>query len=51
MLKSTLQYKTIVIINDGSNIINKLENSIIDDAWVVIYNWHMFIVQATVIEM
>jgi hypothetical protein len=35
------------IINDDSSIINKLEASITDDARVIIYNRHMFIVQAT----
>ncbi len=36
-----------MIINDDFSIINKLETSHIDDARVVIYNHHMFIVQAT----
>ncbi len=35
------------IINDDSRVVNKLEASLIDDARVVIYNRHMFIVQAT----
>ncbi len=35
------------IINDDSKAINKLEASLADDARVVIYNRHMFIVQAT----
>jgi hypothetical protein len=35
------------IINDDSRVINKLEASLTDDARVVIYNGHMFIVQAT----
>jgi hypothetical protein len=30
-----------------TNIINKLETSLIDDARVVIYDRHMFLVQAT----
>ncbi len=34
------------IVNDDSRIINKLEASLTDDARVVIYNRHMFIVQA-----
>ncbi len=35
------------IINDDSRVINKLEASLTDDARVVIYDRHMFIVQAT----
>ncbi len=35
------------IVNDNSRIITKLETSLTDDARVVIYNLHMFIVQAT----
>jgi hypothetical protein len=39
-----------MIINDDSRVINKLEASPTDNARVVIYNHHMFIVQATVIS-
>ncbi len=35
------------IVNDGSRVVTKLETSLTDDARVVIYNCHMFIVQAT----
>jgi hypothetical protein len=35
------------ILNDDSRVINKLEASLTDDTRVVIYNRHMFIVQAT----
>ncbi len=35
------------IINDDSGVINKLKASLTDDARVVIYNRHMFIVQTT----
>ncbi len=35
------------IINDDSRVVNKLEASLTDDARLVIYNGHMFIVQAT----
>jgi len=42
-----LYYKPIKIVNDNSSIINKLESSLNDDARVVIYDCHMFIVQAT----
>ncbi len=41
-----LYYKPIMIINDNSSVANKLETSLIDDARVVIYDRHMFIVQA-----
>jgi hypothetical protein len=36
-----------MIVNDDSRVINKLEASLTDDARVVIYDRHMFIVQAT----
>jgi hypothetical protein len=36
-----------MIINDDSRVITKLETSLTDDVRVVIYNRHMFIVQAT----
>ncbi len=42
-----MYYKLIVIVNDESRVINKLETSLTDDATVVIYDRHMFIVQAT----
>ncbi len=35
------------IVNDNSKVINKLEASLTDDARVVIYDRHMFIVPAT----
>ncbi len=35
------------IVNDDSRVITKLETSLTDDARVIIYNRHMFIVQAT----
>ena len=35
------------IVNDDSRDITKLETSLTDDAGVVIYDCHMFIVQAT----
>ncbi len=34
------------IVNDASKVINKLEAKLTDDARVVIYDCHMFIVQA-----
>jgi hypothetical protein len=34
------------IINDDSRVVNKLETSLSDDTTVVIYDRHMFIVQA-----
>jgi len=37
-----------MIINDDSRVINKLEASLTDYVRVVIYDCHMFIVQATV---
>jgi hypothetical protein len=44
---SGLYYKPMTIINDDSRVINKLEASLTDNARVVIYDRHMFIVQAT----
>ncbi len=47
ILTSGLYYKPIMIVNDDSSIISKLETSLIEHARVVIYDRHMFIVQAT----
>ncbi len=38
-----------MIINDDSRVVTKLETLLTDDARVVIYDRHMFIVQATVL--
>jgi hypothetical protein len=35
------------IVNDNSRVVNKLETSLTDNPRVVIYDRHMFIVQAT----
>ena len=35
------------IVNDDSRVVNKLEASLTDNARVIIYDRHMFIVQAT----
>jgi hypothetical protein len=42
-----LYYKPMTIVNDDSRVINKLEASLTDDTKVIIYDHHMFIVQAT----
>ncbi len=47
---SGLYYKPITIVNDDSRIVKKLESSLTDDARVIIYDRHMFIVKATVDE-
>ena len=44
---SGLYYKHTMIVNYASSIINKLEALLTDDARVVIYDHHVFIVQAT----
>ncbi len=44
---SGLYNKSITIINDDSRVVNKLEASLTDDSSVVIFDRHMFIVQAT----
>jgi hypothetical protein len=42
---SGLYYKPMTIVNDDSRVITKLEASLTDNARVVIYDRHMFIVQ------
>jgi hypothetical protein len=44
---SGLYCKPMTIINEDAKVINKFEASLTDDARVVIYDRHMFIVQAT----
>ncbi len=44
---SGLYYKHVTIVNYASSGVNKLKASLNDDARVVIYDCHMFIVQAT----
>ncbi len=41
-----LYYKPKMIRNDDSRVVNKLETSLTDDARVIIYDCHEFIVQA-----
>ncbi len=42
-----MYYKQVTIVNYASGSVNKLRASLNDDARVVIYNCHMFIVQTT----
>jgi hypothetical protein len=42
-----LYYQHITIIYENSSVVNKFEVSLTDDARVVFYDHHMFIVQAT----
>jgi hypothetical protein len=42
-----LYYKRVTIVNYASNGVNKFKASLNDDTRVVIYDHHMFIVQAT----
>ncbi len=44
---SGLYYNHVTIVNYASSSVNKLKASLNDDARVVIYNRHIFIVQAT----
>jgi hypothetical protein len=44
---SGLYYKPMMIVNDDARVVNKLEASLTDDTRVIIYDHHMFIVQAT----
>jgi hypothetical protein len=46
-LSGGLYYKHMMIVNDDSSIINKLGALLTDHTRVVIYDHHMFIVQAT----
>jgi hypothetical protein len=46
-LISGLHYKHTTIVNYTSSIINKLEAFLTDNARVIIYDCHVFIVQAT----
>jgi hypothetical protein len=43
---SGLYYKHTMIVNDDSRVVNELETSLSDDARVIIYDRHMFIVLA-----
>jgi len=49
--KSTigLYYTPMMIVNDDSRVVIKLEASLTDDARVIIYDHHMLIVQLTVL--
>jgi hypothetical protein len=42
-----LYYKPMMKINDNSRVVNKLDTSLTNEARVIIYDRHMFIVQAT----
>ncbi len=42
-----LYYKPMTILNDDARIVNKPDASLTDNARVIIYDRHMFIVQAT----
>ena len=44
---SGLYYKPVMIANDNSRVVNKLETLLTDNARVVIYDHHMFVVPAT----
>jgi hypothetical protein len=44
---SGLYYKPMMMVNDDASVVNKLEASLTDNARVIVYDRHMFIVQAT----
>ncbi len=50
-VRGALYCKHMVMLNDDSSIINKLGASLTDDARVIIYNHHVFIVQATILTL
>jgi hypothetical protein len=37
-----------MIVNDNARVVNKLEASLTEDTRVIIYDCHMFIIQATI---
>jgi hypothetical protein len=47
---SGLYYKPMMIVNDNSRVVNKLETSLIDDLRVITYDRHRFIIQATAVN-
>ncbi len=46
-ITSGLYFKPMMIVNDASRVITKLETTLTDDTRVAIHDHHMFIVQAT----
>ncbi len=46
-MSRNMYYKPMMIVDDDFRVVNNLEASLTDDAKVVVYNRHMFIVQAT----
>ncbi len=50
-VNSGLYYKHTAIVNYTSNVVNKLEALLTDDDRVVIYDCHVFMVQATVVKI
>jgi hypothetical protein len=42
-----MYYKPMTIVTDDARIIDKLDASLTDDSRVIIYDCHMFVVQAT----
>ncbi len=46
-----MYYKPMTIVNDDSRVITELETSLTDDARIVIYDHHMFIVQDTGLDL
>ncbi len=48
---SGLYYKPIAIINDDFSVVSKLETLAIDNARVVIYDRHVFIIQSTGVDI
>jgi hypothetical protein len=43
LLQTSLYYKSMMIVNDDSRVVNRLEASLTDDARFVIYDRQMFI--------
>jgi hypothetical protein len=50
-MSSGLYYKHMMIVNYASSVINEQSFQLIDDARVIIYDRHVFIVQATEVDL
>jgi hypothetical protein len=48
---SGLYYKHITVVNYDSSVVNKCVASLSDDARVIIYDRHVFVVQATAVQL
>ncbi len=47
VVTSGLYHKPMIVVNEGSRVVYKLETSLTGDGRIIIYDHHMFIVKAT----